>query len=110
MDGGNALEKGEEGNEELQAGTETPPQLPAQALPAWRAWVQMQRSKRNHFAFMRDLEDKYPPKSGQKPALAEGLHLQALLDIHDEKVKAFSAAMQEINDPETRMALIKAMQ
>ena len=61
--------------------------LPDAALPAWRAYEAMLRTKDAHFSFLEELEAKY--RDGGRRTLAEGRRLEQLLAAHDAQVRAF---------------------
>ncbi len=70
--------------------------LPDPALPAWRAYEAMLKTKEAHFSFLEALETKY--RDGGRRTLAEGRRLEQLLAEHDAQVRAFRqsvAALQQ---------------
>ncbi len=85
------------------------PDLPAEAKPAYEAYLAMTETKQAYFSFMTELDQKQ--KDGGEITMAENLKLEQLLAAHDEKVNAFNEAMQQMKDMshEARDALIRAM-
>lgn len=84
-------------------------ELPASALPAWRAFRAMQASKTEHLEFLEHLNAKY--EAGGTPSFAESRRLAQLLEIHDQRVAAFSAAMKALaaGDPDSSRRLIDCL-
>jgi len=74
---------------------------------AYRAFVDMNQSKAEHFKLLEAIEKKY--ESGGAPSLAENLELGNLLEKHDRNVLAFSTAMAAVTDDEERDNLIRLM-
>jgi hypothetical protein len=85
----------------------TDSQLTEEASIAYHAFQQMQKSKKNYFSFLQEIDVKY--KSGGEASSEETEELSKLLAKHDEKVAAFNAAMRAVEDFEARDALIKLM-
>jgi len=81
--------------------------LPEEAQRAWEAYQEMGVSKNAYFGFLREIDEKY--QEGGEPTIAENLQLEKLLKAHDEKVKAFNEAMQNIVDSEARELLVKKL-
>jgi len=86
-----------------------PSELPAEARPAYEAYLAMSATKNAYFSFMVELDQKQ--KNGDEITMAENLKLEQLLKEHDEKVAAFNEAMQTMKtmDEAARHALIRAM-
>ena len=84
-----------------------PAPLPEAALPAWRAYEAMLRSKDDHFSFLARLEDKY--RDGGRRTLAESRRLEQLLAGHDLRVRAFRAALAALqrSDLAAHQALVE---
>ncbi len=61
--------------------------MPAEARPAWDAYLAMEKSKQEHFNALQSLEVKYQEGGGR--TLAEAAHLESLLAVHDERVRTF---------------------
>ena len=74
---------------------------------AYRAFVDMNQSKTEHFKLLEAIETKY--ESGGVPSFAENLELQNLLEKHDKNVLAFTTAMEAVTDSEERESLIRLM-
>lgn len=83
--------------------------LPPDAQQAWYAYQAMCESKREYFALLSEMEEKYQD-SGGSPTKAENTRLSELLDRHDENVKAFNRAMADITEPASRQALLARLQ
>jgi hypothetical protein len=83
--------------------------LPPEAQEAWFAYRAMCASKRDYFALLSELENRYQD-SGAGPSEEENSRLAALLSRHDENVKAFNAAMAAISEPASRQALLVRLQ
>jgi len=81
--------------------------LPESALPAWRAYLAMERSKREHFALLEALDAKR--RRGQTETFAEHARLATLLAEHDGRVAEFRAAVSELRrqDPDAQRVLIE---
>lgn len=75
------------------------------ALAAFRA---MGESKQAYYKHLQMIEEKY--KDGGNATEEEDHALGELLLAHDKEVTAFNSAMEKIEDPDDRMALIKCMQ
>ena len=78
-----------------------------EARVAYQAFQDMSKSKQAYFSFLQEIDTKY--QSGGAPSIAENLQLEKLLGEHDKNVTAFNTAMSVIDDPESRMTLIKLM-
>lgn len=74
---------------------------------AWQAFLDMRRSKDEHFSFLEALEARY--QSGGAPGIAEKLELERLLAEHDRNVLAFKTAMAQVSDARERDALVRMM-
>ena len=85
----------------------TTEELSDDARIAYQAFQDMSKSKQAYFSFLQEIDEKY--KSGGAPSIAENLQLEKLLGEHDKNVAAFNTAMGAIEDPDSRMALIKLM-
>ena len=85
----------------------TTEELSEEAKIAYQAFQDMSKSKQAYFTLLQEFDEKY--KSGGAPSIAENLQLEKLLGEHDKNVAAFNTAMSVIEDPESRMALIKLM-
>ena len=79
--------------------------LSEEARFAFQAFVDMSRSKAEHFANMEALESKY--ESGGAPSLGEKLELDKLLKRHDANVQAFKVAMAAVTDADDKRALME---
>ncbi len=81
--------------------------LPAEALPAWGIYREMEETKREHFELLCEINDRRE-QSGAPPTLAESLRLEELLARHDQKVKAFRLCIMELseNAPEAHRAFV----
>lgn len=80
--------------------------LPDRALPAWRAYEAMTRSKEQHFAYLKELEEKYSRYGS--PSSSEQAERERRLAAHDACVTAFKVALQtlRIDDPAAYGALV----
>lgn len=80
--------------------------LPAAALPAWRAYRAMLDTKAAHFAALESSEQD--ALAGVKPRLALQARIAALLDEHTAAVQRFKAEMVVLGkaDPVARDALV----
>jgi hypothetical protein len=74
---------------------------------AYRAFIDMSRSKQAHFSLLETIETRY--QSGGAPSLAENLELQKLLENHDRNVLAFTTALAAVTDSAERERLIELM-
>lgn len=81
--------------------------LPLEVRKALEAYQQMGQSKKTYFGLLQELDEKY--KQGGGPSIAENLQLEKFLKAHDEKVAAFSEAMQAVTDPEAREMLLEKL-
>ena len=79
--------------------------LSEEARIAYEAFLDMSKSKAEHFANMEALEFKY--QSGGAPSLGEKLELDKLLKRHDANVQAFKIAMAAVDDADDKRALIE---
>ncbi len=80
--------------------------LPAAALPAWRAYRAMLDTKAAHFAALESSEQD--ALAGVKPRLALQARIAALLDEHTVAVQRFKSEMVSLAraDPVARDALV----
>ena len=74
---------------------------------AWQAFLDMRRSKDEHFGYLEALEARY--QSGGAPGIAEKLELEKRLAEHDRNVLAFKTAMSRIDDARERELLLRLM-
>ncbi len=81
--------------------------LSEQAKLAYRAFLDMGKSKEAYFNLLQALDLKY--KLGGARGLAENLQLEKLLAAHDKNVLAFNTAMAAVEDKDARNALIELM-
>ena len=79
--------------------------LSEEARIAYQAFLDMSKSKAEHFASMEALEFKY--QSGGAPSLGEKLELDKLLKRHDANVQAFKIAMAAVDGADDKRALIE---
>ena len=77
------------------------------AKVAYRAFIDMKRSKDEHFNCLAAIENRY--QAGGAPSLAENLELEKLLERHDRNVLAFRTAMAEVTDEAEKKALVELM-
>ena len=82
-------------------------ELSADAKIAYRAFLDMGRSKTAHFSYMQTLRARY--QSGGAPSEAEKLELQRLLGEHDKNVLAFKTAMAAVTDSDENQILFELM-
>lgn len=81
--------------------------LSSEAEAALRAFEAMRISKQNYFDLLQEIDEKY--KNWGKPTDEEKQRLDALLEVHNEKVGHFNEAMAKVDDPDDRMALIQQL-
>ncbi len=74
---------------------------------AWAAYLQMSASKHRYFTFLQSLEEKYD--HGGVPSDGEKQKLNALLEVHNDKVTHFNQAMGVIVEPTERSQLLDKM-
>lgn len=72
------------------------PPLPPAAEPVWQAYRAMQLSKRQHFEYLQQLEERYQPYG--RPSATEQQRLQTLLDTHDARVEQFRSALSRLRE------------
>lgn len=82
-------------------------ELPAEAQAVWLAYQAMGKSKDAYFSFLQELHQKY--RDNGSSTFAENLRLEKLLQVHNEKVTAFSQAMSAVKDRDTRERLVRMM-
>ena len=68
--------------------------MPAEARPAWDAYLAMEQSKQAHFNALQSLEVKH--REGDRHTLAETANLAGLLAEHDERVQRFRRLTKEL--------------
>ena len=80
--------------------------LPAAALPAWRAYRAMLETKAAHFAELENSEQA--ALAGVKPRLAQQARIAGLLEEHTAAVQRFKTEMAALGraDPVARDALV----
>lgn len=86
---------------------QNPDDMSTAAKMAYRAFVDMKRSKEEHFNYLAAIENKY--QAGGAPSLAENLELEKLLERHDRNVLAFTTAMAGVIDEAEKKALVELM-
>ncbi len=69
-------------------------ELPLAALPAWEAYKAMERTKRRHLNFLKELSERH--RGGGVRTMAEGVYLERLLKEHDGQVSMFRSSMTEL--------------
>ena len=74
---------------------------------AWQAFLDMRRSKDDHFRYLEALEARY--QSGGAPGIPEKIELEKRLAEHDKNVLAFKTAMSRIDDARERELLLRLM-
>ncbi len=81
--------------------------LPDAALPAWNAYRAMEKSKREYFGYLSELESKY--EYGGSRSTYENDRLERLLEQHDAQVTGFRRAMMRLKaeDAGAHRALIE---
>jgi len=82
-------------------------ELPEEAQAVWLAYQAMSESKAAYFSLLQELHQKY--RDNGCATFAENLRLEKLLQVHNEKVTAFSQAMSAIQDKDTRERLVRMM-
>ncbi len=85
----------------------SPNELSEAAQIAYRAFVDMQRSKSAHFTLLQAIESAR--EAGEAPSLAESLELEKRLAEHDRNVLAFRTAMAAVADDAEMQALMRLM-
>ena len=83
--------------------------LPKTALPAWDAYLAMERTKNEHVELLSAIERR--EQHGGPRSLAEQVRLDRLLEAHDEAVGRFRRAMQVLaEDKPAHAALLLHLQ
>ncbi|MDX1519628.1 MAG: hypothetical protein R3318_05850 [Gammaproteobacteria bacterium] len=81
--------------------------LSPSATAALLAFEAMRESKQEYFNLLQRMDEKY--RNWGQPSEAEKKQLDDLLEIHNQRVEAFSQAMTRVEDPQDREALIQRM-
>lgn len=68
--------------------------IPDAAIPAWNAYLDMEKSKQAHFNLLAKLESNYQQHGSR--TLAENASLENLLSEHDECVQCFRRLTKEL--------------
>ena len=68
--------------------------LPLAAREIWKAFEEMELSKKAHFGYLTDLEIKY--RDTGSPSATENSRLEKLLDKHDKCVSRFRLLIQQL--------------
>ncbi len=77
------------------------------AEAALAAFTAMSQSKQNYFSLLQQIDEKY--RNWGSPTDEEKQRLDALLEIHNEKVGKFNEAMTAVTDPDDRIRLIERL-